>query len=956
MRIIRNSVLLLLIVSLYSPCLSQEKGSGIQLVISSRQAYYNHSDGPRRPLTISFKGNLLHDKGTLRLVFNGKTVTQDINPTEKGIGETEILLPAGEITEKTDIKIALNTAGLNIDTIFTLLPARFWTLYFLPHSHNDIGYTHVQEEVMKLQWQNLEKAIELCRKTQLYPDGSQYRWNSEVLWAIENYFKNAPEENRKSFIDAVQKGWVGLDGMYANMLTGLCRQEELMHIFDASNKIQKETGTKIETAMITDVPGYAWGTVTAMAQNGIRYFSVGPNFVPTMPNQGDRVGLVHKAWGDIPFYWLSPSGNEKILYWSTGKGYSWFHKWIKDRLSVCGEAPIFEYLGELTAKDYPYDLSYLRYTIGGDNGPPDEEMPDFVRKWNEKYAWPKIRIGTTAEVFKALEEKYSNVIPVFRGDFTPYWEDGAASSAKETAINRHTADKLVQADILWTILKRGNYPVEKFYDAWQNVLLYSEHTWGAHNSISNPFIEFVKMQWDRKQRFALSAEEMADKLMIEALSPISSNSGNVESFQVFNTSSWLRSGMVTLPADWKIDGKILSDKTGNPLILQKLSTGEWVFIAKSVPPLGSITYYLKTKGRKLKITPSVIKVTENTLANDLYEIVVDKSSGNITSLLDRKNNLNFAGSEGLNSYSYTGKNGEDIRTDRNIRVSVKENGPVLATLLIESDAPGTKILQKEITIFSELDWIGLKNIVDKEIVTEKENVRFGFPFNVEGGDAKIDLAWGVMQPEKDQLKGSNKNFFTMQNWIDINNNNKGITLFSQDAPIVEIGGMNGEKWMSAPDRPWTVTYTPSSLVYSWVMNNSWHTNYRAYQNGITEFRYALKPHSKFNSTSAKKTAEELCRPLIPVPTPVNTKSYNSMFIIDDSSSVIVSSIKETSDGGNVMIRLFNTSEKPSTTLIKWNSLNPETVYFSDPKEATLAPCPDRIEFNPFEVITLKIKR
>jgi hypothetical protein len=40
-----------------------------------------------------------------------KTITQDIKPTEKDIAETEILLPAGEIIKKTDIKIIQNTAN-----------------------------------------------------------------------------------------------------------------------------------------------------------------------------------------------------------------------------------------------------------------------------------------------------------------------------------------------------------------------------------------------------------------------------------------------------------------------------------------------------------------------------------------------------------------------------------------------------------------------------------------------------------------------------------------------------------------------------------------------------------------------------------------------------------------------------------------------------------------------------
>lgn len=945
-------ILLLLIIPVTLRGAGKVSSRSGKLHISSRQAYFKSPEGPRRPLTIGFQDVPLKEKGMISVLINGNTITERVG---NGIKETELLLPAGEIKKATDVKISFKTARLKIDTTYTVKPARFWTLYFLPHSHNDIGYTQVQEEVMKVQWENLEKAIDLCKRTQSYPDGSQFRWNSEVLWAVENFIKNAPEDKVRELIDAVKKGWIELDGMYANMLTGLCRDEELMHVFDAANLFREKYGINIEPAMITDVPGYSWGIVPAMAQNGVRYFSVGPNYVPSFANLGDRVGLVHKAWGDIPFYWISPSGNEKILYWSTGKGYSWFHKWIMDKLSVCGEAPVFQYLGELQDKDYPYDLSYLRYTIGGDNGPPDEEMPDFIRKWNEKYEWPKLRIATVTEAFKALENKYSKVIPEFSGDFTPYWEDGAASSAKETAMNRNTADRLVQADVLWTILQNDNYPAEDFYNAWQNVLLYSEHTWGAHNSISEPFSDFVKKQWEGKQRFALNAADIADKLFNKALSPIRVSDNNVESFQVLNTSSWKRTGIVTIPADWNIAGKIVSDCNGKPVVIQKLSSGGWAFVAKDIPPLGSAKYILKKSKTKQKRLPYFVRAEGNKLINPYYEIEIDSVTGNIVRLYDIKRKINYAGSQGLNAFYYSGKNGADVRSDKNIKISLKENGPVLVTLSVESDAPGAKKLTREITLYSDLDIIGIKNIIDKEIVTAKENVRFAFPFAVRGGDARVDLAWADMQPEKDQLKGSNKNFFTIQNWLDINNKSNGITLISPDAPIIEIGGMNGEKWMSSPDQPWFEKYNPSPLVYSWVMNNSWHTNYRAFQDGITGFRYDLKPHDEFSPTESKKIAEEICRPLIPVITDPKTKPFEPLFFIGNDSPVVVASIKESNQPGFIMIRLFNTSEKPAEVKIKWNRLTPSEVFLSNPEETRVSEAPGTLIFKPFDIITLKLK-
>ena len=66
----------------------------------------------------------------------------------------------------------------------------------------------------------------------------------------------------------------------------------------------------------------------------------------------------------------------------------------------------------------------------GDNGAPDVNFPDRVKQWNETYAYPKLVIATTDEMFRDFEQRYGDQLPTAQGDFTPYWEDGAASGAR----------------------------------------------------------------------------------------------------------------------------------------------------------------------------------------------------------------------------------------------------------------------------------------------------------------------------------------------------------------------------------------------------------------------------------------------------------------------------------------------------------------------------------------------
>ena len=186
----------------------------------------------------------------------------------------------------------------------TLKPARQLTVYILPHSHTDIGYTAIQTDIEEKQINNLLQGMADARRTADYPEGARFVWNVEVLWAADLFLQRLPPKQRDEFLDAVKRGQVALNGMYLNELTGLCRPEELVRLFRYATQLGERTGVPVDSAMISDVPGYTWGTVTAMAQAGIRYFSVAPNYF-------DRIGDILVQWENKPFWWVGPDGQSQ---------------------------------------------------------------------------------------------------------------------------------------------------------------------------------------------------------------------------------------------------------------------------------------------------------------------------------------------------------------------------------------------------------------------------------------------------------------------------------------------------------------------------------------------------------------------------------------------------------------------------------------------------------------------
>ena len=218
-----------------------------------------------------------------------------------------------------------------------------------------------------------------------------------------------------------------------------------MRLLSCAQRISKLCETPVTSAMITDVPGYTWGIVPAFAHSGVKYFSIGPN-------GGDRIGHTIAAWGDKPFWWIGPNGKDKVLVWMTGTGY----------YRVFSSADnLLQYLGSLEEKGYPYDFVQVRHCLG-DNGAPDVNFADTVKQWNDTHAYPKLVIATTDEMFRDFEQRYGDKLPTAQGDFTPYWEDGAASSALETAMNRASADRLTQAETLFAMFNPQAYPAAGF--------------------------------------------------------------------------------------------------------------------------------------------------------------------------------------------------------------------------------------------------------------------------------------------------------------------------------------------------------------------------------------------------------------------------------------------------------------------------------------------------------------
>jgi alpha-mannosidase len=859
-------------------------------------------------------------------------------------GYNVFYLPVPQINQETSFDFVVKAGKIILaDQSFQIQPVTPRTIYLLHHSHNDIGYTHLQNEVEDIQWKNLEKALALSDSTKAYPAGAQFKWCTEVMWAVESWYDKANPEQKQVFKEAVKLGRIELNGLFANELISLCGPEELDRLLEAGRRISRECGAELNSAMITDIPGWSWALVPALANSGVKYLSLGTN-------RGHRIGDIIKEWGDKPFYWVSPSGEEKVLCWVHGEGYSLFHTGlayssIRKRLQ---EDIVFGYLKKLSEENYPYEEVMLRYNIGSDNGPVDETLPQAVKEWNEKYVTPKIIISTVGEAFSAFEKKHGSELPQVAGDITCYWEDGAYSTARETIRNRRNASRLVQAQALWAMYNPAGYPEKNIREAWRNVLLFDEHTWGSWNSISEPEVPFTLQQWEIKKSFAADAEKQSKKLFFDAMTSKILGGPAADAVEVINTCGWTRSGLVTVSGGAQPQEIVLSDEAGNAIPTQLLSDGNIAFLAKNVPALGSKIYKITNQPSNRPIAQSpnrqTVQSSNRQIETESFKLSIDQQTGAVSSLNWKKAGTPSRGMEspgmesllelvdtskfsGLNEYLYVeGRMPDHPLKAKLLNVSMIENGPLLFVIKLEAEAPGSKSLTTYIRIIDELNLVELINTLDRNKVYTPEAVHIAFPFHLPGGTMRYDLAYGYCRPQTDQVPGSNMNFLAMEHWLDISDKNNGVTVICPDAPLFESGNITMDEVVYG----WLDSISPSQTFLSYVMNNYWETNYAASQEGTCTFRYIIMPHEGFDPSVAEKEAIGQRQPLLTRKGGGWQKARESLLQLQNDN-LIITDLKPVGNGKKLLVTVYNAGNKEE--IPAWEN-TVKQVVLSDPDGLT----------------------
>ncbi len=864
-------------------------------------------DGPRQELRVD----------VLRLDEGGPLSMESPagrRRVETGFGHTGLALDVPAVERPTGIPLAFELDGRRYETAIEVEPVEPLTLHLIHHTHLDIGYTHDQDEVERMQWGHLEEALRLGAESASAPPGARFVWHPEALWAVETYLESHGPADGERLVEGVRRGWIHLDALHTNLLPGIATAEGLVRELEPARRIAARTGLPIRSAMFTDIPGMAWGMLPVLAAAGVRYLSIGPN-------RWHRIGRFLETCGDRPFWWESASGRERVLVWVHAEGYSLFHTGLgyAHLEAQLDASRVFATVERLRARGWTLPIAALRYNIGSDNGPPDPTLSEAVRLWNERYLSPRLAIGSSESVLAELEARSGEDLPVVRGDLTGHWEDGVASTARETQSVRRTAEWLAAVETI-AAMRGTSIDPEALYAAWRQVLLFYEHTWGAWNSITEPDADLVRRQWERKRAFAVEAAERTNALVADVLADRVAAGGTGrgdELVEIVNPLAWDRDEVVVLDRIAAGGASRALAEDGSELPSQPLADGGLAFRPAAVPALGALRVRLAgaAGGAAGGVAGAVTGGPGGrrlVLDNGIVQLGLDPLTGRVASLrrVDGDGPSRDLVPEGEELFAWLYVPGRDPAravTAGGGAVEVLESGPLVWHAVVRRPAPGTRDgLVVSIRLYAGSDRVEIELRFDKERCREPEAVLLRVPTGARGAGATA-VVGGPLAPfeaEVEQPPGANRNWYVMERWTDLHDGLGGLTLISVDAPLVQLGSIGTDPivagWREEADR--------SPVLFSYLMNNYWETNYRAEQEGPHAVRYWVRPHGGFDVADAERSAMEAAHPPLALHVREDAPRFAPPVTVESRRSVVTLARRE--PDGALIVRLINPTRTP----------------------------------------------
>jgi len=902
---------------------------------------------------------------TVEAQLNAKACSQELNVNmgkiEQGTGTYRLYAP--DIRETISVEFTLKVNDKVQDRLtMNWTPRKHWEIYMIPISHHDLGYTNTIERVLRQYCEIYEDVLRFCEETEDYPNEAKFRYMVEGSWSLQHFIQKSDKATREKLAKYIKEGRIELPALFGNQISDMCSHEELIRLMYPSFKIRREFGGKINFGSITDIPGLSWGLPTVLSGAGVKYFFAGlPNYFEWGRNDihtfWDEKNILREHGKPDAFRWKGPDGSEILVYYQGSYG-CWSPRSCEQ---VEKELPAM--LNDMDNRGCPFSVMRYGGYGCGDNTGTDIIVSNLVKEWNSKWAYPKLIVSTSSMFFEKLAEQCGDV-RTFVGDLphTDY-SVGAMSSAKETTINRVTHDKLHSAEKLSAmshLLLNSNYPADNIRDAYDNMLLYDEHTWGMSHQVGN----VQDWAWNEKSSYAYKASGLTELILSGSARNIANSIAFDEEGQhivVFNTLSFSRTDLVNIPnylleepfeiidteTGQKIPHQIVeldSPQSPVPYAAGRYARGQFspherfnlAFAADNVPAMGYKTYRIV---KDSSVISTNLVLTDTSIDNRFFKVSLNPETGTVESIYDKELGIELVDKDAPHQANQLITRWVKTGNEESPKIAAirkGQNGPVYASLVVSTSGAGCPQLTQEIILYDKIKRVDFANQVLKDSTPTME-IYFAFPFKMDNPDFRFEAPESVIKPLRDQLPGTNSNYYSVQHWANVSDGKVGITFTPVDSHLVEFGGLH-PCYVSQAHHGVTppnfgadfVTEMTKGYMYSFAIDSNFRTNFQATQLGDILFRYSITTHKgDWLNGRPRDFGWAIGNPLTPVPVDGRRKGNlpKSMSLCQiDKPNILLMTLKKAEDGEGIIIRLIETEGCDTEVNLTFPNKNIENVY------------------------------
>ena len=863
--------------------------------------------------------------GEVKLSVNGRRFTQPL-ALDGQFGEQRLRFAVPEWQGTAPATITIEGRHFDVQ----LAAAKKWTLDIVAHEHLDIGFTDFRAKVAELQSESVDGVLKIERT---HPD---FRWTLDGAWIAQQYLATRSPAQQQEFLHAVRVGGIVLPPQFANQHTGVASLEGLIRSLYLAHNLAAREHLPVGAANITDVPSYSWSYASVLHDAGIRYLAAGSN------SWRAPVVLLGRWNEKSPFYWEGPDGGRVMMWYS--------HAYLQlgsmfgtppTLPAVEDAAPVF--LQAYTRPDYRAS-SVIIFGSQLENTPLDQAQVELPKQWAGEYAWPRLVFTTFKDAMASLEQQFHGDLPVYRGDFGPYWEDGFASDAIHTALHRQNQQRIMTAEKMSTIpalLNPNLRPDETTLgDAWHNMLLFDEHTWTAASATTQPEGDQNRIQLHQKQLEPVTAQNDIAQTVERSWAQFESMlSPQQDSIAVFNSLSWPRSGWVDvdLPSGQMIvdpatkapvEQVLLRREAGTLLPGFGSATNRERFRAAGMPALGYKLFAIAPATDHAAFQPHNEQDALRTevLENRYYRITLDPEHGAIRSIFDKQLNRELVDPSSpfrFGAYVYV-QGADDMPANSLYRYGAAQrlpdlhptqagNGRLLSvsssaeglTAVLESSAPNTPTIRTTIVLPADAKRIDFRYNLHKDATLRKEAAYIAFPLAAQNPVFRYETQNGWVDPAHDELAGGSREWYAVNHWAAMSSDGATMAVIPADAPLICFGDIVRGAWP-------TEFHPRSGSIFSWIMSNYWDTNFASSQGGDFEFHYSFVSTPGFNGADLTHLGWESMTPLEsdpvhPSPSASALPRDAASFLSLDRPDVVLTTWKLAEDGKGSILRLENTS-------------------------------------------------